>query len=268
MISKKEENFFNEFERSAKNTDEKEFIFFNEDYTSLVTIKFVINEEKLDKFKQFLNETYSKEEIETRKDIELSVDDRNEYYEDYGPLKYTTVDNIRTVTTTEKEGLFKTRKTVTRYGDVSSHYIYGPDFLNIIRVIENKKYFNLVNIYNYIVAVRGLDSKARLHIYESTTKGSMYLNSELRFNLNAKEQEMTNEEIIVILEKLFSCFKVIKREELSISDNKISIDINSSYEELMALKSKISLATINSEIINSNIIDADLKDVKRKFYKK
>lgn len=256
-----EENYLFEFEKDNNNRENKEFFIFNEGH--LITIKFTINEKKIQGLNKYIKENYTYESIDTRKNVVLSAGDRNEVFDDDGYLSQTIISNIHPEIRTEKAGLFKTKEIVTNYGDITRIHHIKPAILSIIECIELKKYLNLVNLYNYIIACRQMNTNLKIYTYEGTNKTILSKFSDLHINPNKREFELTNEEILDILNRIFSCFTIKSIERVPIIDNQISIDINSSYDDLINLKSKLKLAELNTKIVSNNIIDNSFEDVKK-----
>lgn len=256
-----EENYLFEFEKDNNNRENKEFFIFEDG--SLITIKFNIKEREFRELRQFLKKQFTYENIEIRHNVKLSVSDKNESFNDDGFLSETIISNTHEETKKEKIGFLKTKETIIRYGDITKIHQIKPAILMVLECIELKKYLNLVNIHNYIVACKEMSSSSKIYTYEGVNRTVLSKFSDLHINPNKRENSLTNEEILDIINRLFNCFKVTEISKIPIIDNQISIDISSSYDDLMNLKSKLKLAELNTKIVSNNIINNSFEDVKK-----
>lgn len=261
-----EENYLFEFEKDNRDRENKEFYIFNDG--CLFTIKFVINQKKLQELKNFLKKNYTYKIIETRKNVILNVNDKDETFDDDGYINQIIISNRHVETRKEKIGLLKTKEVVTNYGDITKIFDIKPTILSILDCIELKKYLNLVNLHNYIIACKKMDPNLKIYTYEGSNRTILSKFTDLHFNPNNHELGLTNEEILNIIERIFNCFEIKKIERLPIINNQINVNANATYDELINLKSKLTLAELNSRVVSKNILENSFQEIIKILQKK
>lgn|SRR5574344_1154008 len=221
----------------------------------LIEITYHINFTKINLLQKKLEEQLSTTRISIKEHQVLTSDDHNYSYND-GLINYQVIImNKTTKTIKEKINLLQTKKENVTYGDIKYIYSYRPDIIKLIQELFKYKYTNFIELYNYLISLKNMSVRERKSAKILSDEIHFIKYKDVIFNPNDKEKDLNDDEINLILKKIFDCIMIDSVEKTNIVDNKISIDVNDSIEDLIRLKGKLTLAKINSEILESKIFN-------------
>lgn len=241
-----------DIEKNLRNSDKKKLVLLTDD--ELITINLHCNEIKIEELKKFLKENYTLIKKTIKKNVVLD-NLNNDYSFDQESLNcQVKILNKRTEIKKDKINMFKVKEYSINYGDIEYTYFLTPEVIKLVKSLFNHNYINLVDLYNYVLNCKGLDSKKRKTTTSPTDKIAFTRNKDLLFHCNTVETAMSDEQIKEIIIKIFDCFIIDSIERTPLSNNQINIDINSSVEDLLTLKGSLVLAKLNSEILSSDLV--------------